>query len=700
MLRRGRTGSGFATGTTLALALGVALTGCESGQAVSVESVVAPQEEWWNINGNQSSTRYSELTQLNASNFNNLQVAWEWHGDEDAGVDLGGSVNARSLPIYARGRLITTSGPKRTVVSLDPATGETIWTFQEPETPRWEYSMRNNHGKGVAYAEIDGRGVVFISTPGFFLHALDAETGQPLEGWGEAVPVPGFPASGSVDLLADLIEGWGPWENAELEYDAYQGIPLELGYITTSSPPLVVNGTVIVGNSAEQGYNQTRQENIPGDILAYDARTGAFKWKFHVIPRPGEFGHETWENDAWSWTGDVSSWAPLSADPERGIVYIPTNGATMDFYGGFRPGDNLFSTSLIALDVETGERVWHYQLVHHDIWNYDTPTAPVLMDVTVNGQVIPGVFQATKQAYLYAFNRETGEPIWPIEERPAPQSQVPGEHLAPTQPHPTWPAPYDLQGRTEDHLIDYTPEIRQLALERAQANNSFAPLFNPPTHRGAPGGDNPARICPGDTGGVNITGPAAADPTTGVMFITSHSGCGSALLIPAIERDHDQQTGSTVVDWARGGGGGGGGGGQNPESIDGLSIWKGPVGRISAIDMNTGEYLWVIPNGEAPQAQQDVIRNHPLLQGVEGVPVNNGRNGHSAMLVTPNFLLATGMLADNTPSLFAIDKRTGERVGQVATPALGAYGIMTYMHEGKQYVVLPVVGGYTALALP
>src|SRR5688572_25916785 len=316
-------------------------------------------DEWTNINGDASSTRYSTLRQITPQNFGNLQVAWEWEAAEDAGLDLGGEVNARSLPIYVDGRLITTSGPKRTVVALNPATGETLWTYQEPETGRWAYSMRANHGKGVAYAEIDGRGVVFISTPGFFLHAIDAATGQHLENWGEAIPIPGFPRSGTVDLLADVIEDWGAWHAAGRPWDPAAGVPLTLGYITASSPPIVVNGTVIVGNSAEQGYHQTRIENIPGDILAYDARTGAFKWKFHVIPRPGEFGHDTWENDAWAWTGDVSSWAPLSADPERGIVYIPTNGATMDFYGGFRPGDNLFSTSLIALDIETGVRRWH-----------------------------------------------------------------------------------------------------------------------------------------------------------------------------------------------------------------------------------------------------------------------------------------------------------------------------------------------------
>ena len=225
-----------------------------------------------------------------------------------------------------------------------------------------------------------------------------------------------------------------------------------------------MNDVVVEGNSAEQGYLQTRIENVPGDILAYDARTGDLKWKFNVIPRPGEFGHETWENDAWEWTGDVSSWAPMSADPELGLVYIVTNGVTIDYYGGHSPGDNLFSTSIIALDVETGEWAWHYQMVHHDIWNYDTSTAPILMDVNVDGREIKGIFQATKQAFLYALDRETGEPIWPIEERPVPPSQVPGEQLSPTQPFPTRPAPFDRQGRTEEHLIDYSPEIYQRAL--------------------------------------------------------------------------------------------------------------------------------------------------------------------------------------------------------------------------------------------
>lgn len=655
--------------------------------------------DWPAITGGDAATRYSAVDQITASNFNTLKVAWEWNGEAGPDVEIG-DINGRSLPIYVDGMLITTSGPRRTVVSLDPATGKTLWTFQEPSTPRLEYSMRSNHGKGVAYARINGRGVVFLTTAGFFLHALDAQTGKPLEGWGGAIPVPGFPKSGSVDLLKDLIADWDPWLQSKLPYDPAQGLPLELGYITTSSPPIVVNDVLVVGNSAEQGYNQTRIENVPGDILAYEAKTGKFMWKFHVIPRPGELGHETWENDAWKWTGDVSSWAPMSADPERGIVYIPTNPPTMDYYGGFRPGDNLFSTSVIALDVKTGKRVWHHQLVKHDIWNYDTPTAPILMDVNVNGRRIPGLFQITKQSWVYSYNRHTGEPIWPIVEKPALQSKVPGEKLATTQPHVTKPAPYDLQGRTEEHLIDYTPEVRKLALARAKERDLLAPLFAPPTHRGNAEGKGPANICPGGGGGANITGPPAADPASGVIFIASMSGCSPTLLAPAKERDNEKMTGKTVSPWATSRQGSPR---PKPDPADPLAgipdLFKGPLGRITAIDMNTGEHLWMVPNGDMAAEQQEAFRNNPLLKGVN-VDTNWGRRGTAAMAATPTLLFAAGTTADNNSHLFAIDKRTGKRVGQVPTPRLGQYGLMTYMHEGKQYVVLPRNGGYTTLALP
>jgi quinoprotein glucose dehydrogenase len=713
--------------------------------------------QWRYLGGDTGHTRYSPLNQITPTNFETLTEAWRFAPPRD----VVGVMTARATPSYVNGKLLSVAGPDRHVVSIDPVSGKMLWNFVEPQTFRSKYSMRDSYGKGVAYHEIDGRPVVYMSTPGFFLFALDANTGRPLEKWGRPVGLKSFPQTGVVDLTEDLIRDWEPWTRLKRRYDPNEGIPLELGYITSSSPPIVVNDTVIVGNSAEQGYHQTRQENVPGDILAYDARTGAFKWKFHVLPRPGEFGHNTWESDAWMTTGDISSWAPLSADQERGIVYIPTNAATQDMYGGFRPGDNLFADSVIALDVKTGKRLWHFQMIHHDVWNYDTPTAPILMDVTVGGRRIPGVFQATKQAILYSFNRVTGEPIWGFQERAVPPSRVPGEKLARTQPFPIKPAPYEFLGRSEEHVIDYTPEIRKLALERAKSTGQLVPPFNPPTHRGDTVNPGPGRFCPGETGGSNITHPPAADPTTGVIYIPSHSGCGARQVIPGSELDCFGQTGKTVTAWvpqgagctpasveaaieqyptaakaagavaggrsggrgpagggdepgggrgrggagrgdAAGGRGGAGRGGAQaaPDPLAGLPLFKGPAGRISAIDLNTGEYLWVIPNGDAPEPQQNAIRNHPMLKGVANVNPNLGRAALGPMMVTATMLLAPGQTADGTDYLFAIDKKTGQRLGKLATDGPVRYGMMTYMHQGRQYIVVQIAGGLQAFALP
>jgi len=628
--------------------------------------------EWHYLGGDAAHTRYTPADQIDADNFEDLEEAWVWDGASF------NAASGRSTPSYIDGILYTVAGPRRHVVAIDPDAGETIWSYREPNTTRHEYSMRKDYGKGVAYAEVDGRGVIYIVSPGFFLTALDAKTGEPLEGFGKPVPIDGFPKTGVVDLIADLGH----------EYDPYEGIPLERGYITSSSPPIVVNGVVVVGNSAEQGYNQSRIENIPGDILGYDAKTGEFLWKFNVLPGPGEFGHETWENDAWKWTGDISSWAPLSADPERGLVYIPTNGATVDFYGGFRPGDNLFSTSLIALDVKTGERKWHYQLVHHDIWNYDTPTAPVLMDVSMDGETVPIVAQVTKQSFVYTFNRETGEPIWPIEERPVPASKVPGEKLSETQPFPTKPAPFDIQGLTEDDLIDFTPELRARTLEILD-DFEIGPLFQPPLHRDNDMGKKGSLWCPGDIGGVNIDGPAAADPSTGILYVTSRKHCTTRIIAPGSERDAiiDAPTGSTIADYAVLSGFG-------VRGPDGLNIFKPPYSRITAIDMNTGEHLWWAPVGETP----DEVTNHPALQGMD-IP-NTGYGLRVAqMVVTPNLLIYAGNVGDGTPTLFAVDKMTGETVSKVEVPEDSNYGIMSYVHNGRQYIMLQTGSKLTSMAL-
>jgi glucose dehydrogenase len=610
-----------------------------------------PHGEWRYWGADAWSTRYSPLDQIDASNFDRLQVAWVWRGD-----NFGPTPDniLRATPTYINGRLYTVAGARRTVAAIDPGTGETLWTFREPHTKRFERSMRQNYGKGVAYDEIDGRGVIYLVTPAFFLHALDAETGERVRTFG---------ADGTVDLLADL--GY--------PYDPDFGITDSLSIITSSSPPIVVNGVVIVGNSHEQGYYQTRRENVPGHILAYDARTGRHLWKFNVIPQPGEFGHETWEDDAWKWTGNVSSWAPLSADLERGIVYIPTDPPTNDYYGGHRPGSTLFSSSLLALDAKTGRRVWHFQTVHHDIWNYDNPHAPQLVNVRINGRQTPIVVQTTKQSFAYVFNRETGEPIWPIEERAVPQSDVPGEKTAPTQPFPTRPAAYEQQGITVDDLIDYTPELRQRAVEHA-SQFRLGPLFNPPLHRDNAEGKRAAIHCPGANGGTNIPGGAAVDPETGILYVASTKACSAPVLVPGRERDPESN-----MDLVTNGPGGVGG-------VEGLPLLKPPYGRITAIDLNTGDILWWIPNGDTP----DNVKNHPLLQGVE-IP-RTGKGTHATKLVTKT-LLMYGEGRGGAPLFHAVDKRTGAELATVALPAPSNAAPMTYLHEGKQYIVIAVGSG-------
>jgi glucose dehydrogenase len=654
-------------------------TDTDTDMAVASGSIKPPPGTeggaWGYLGGDAAHTRYSPADEINLENFKDLEESWVWDGASF------GAASGRSTPSYINGKLYTVAGPRRYVVALDPATGELLWSFGEPKTPRYEYSMRADYGKGVAYAEVDGRGVIYISSPAFFLAALDAETGQPLENWGRPVGVEGFPETGMVDMLTDLL--------ADLPYshDAYEGMDLKDGYITTSSPPIVVNGVVIVGNSHEQGYYQSRVENVPGDILGYDARTGEFLWKFHVIPRPGEFGHETWENDAWKYTGDISSWAPMAADEERGIVYIPTNGVTIDYYGGFHPGDNLYGTSLIALDAKTGERVWHYQLVKHDIWNYDTSTAPVLMDVTIDGEEVPIVVQTTKQNFAYTFNRVTGEPIWPINDTPVPVSDVPGEKLAATQPFPTKPAAYGMQGLTYDDLVDYTPAMRESAIE-ALKDHKIGPLFNPPLHQDNDQGFRAAYWCPGDGGGTNIDGPSVADPETGILYVSTHAACSSRIVVSGEERDPNIEapTGATFSDFAS----------LRSDQVrhpDGIPMFKPPYSHITAIDMNTGEHLWQLPIGETP----DRVANHPDLQDMDIPTTGTGRN--AAMSVTKTVFMYTSQAGDGTPMLFFVDKVTGEPMGSVEIPNAVNYGMSTYIHEGKQYVMLQTGSKLTAMAL-
>ena len=662
--------------------------------------------EWHYLGGDAGHTRSNpHLTQITADNFEDLEVAWAWRGDNFGG---GIEFTMRATPTYAGGRLFTVAGQRRQVVSIDPATGETLWTFREPETMRYLRSPRTDFGKGVAYAEVDGRGVVFITSPAFFLWALDAETGRPLEEWGAATGVPAFAGyqSGVVDLIPDLVADMARWQDYVAgggAYDPDHGIPQEIGMVTSSSPPIVVNGVVVVLIGHEPSYDQTRIENVPGDIMGFDARTGRFLWKFHVIPRPGELGHETWENDAWRFSGDMSTWAPASADPELGLVYLVTNASTVQSYAGHRPGHNLFGGSVLALDVRTGERRWHYQIHHSDQWNYDIPTAPILLDVTVDGRPIKALIQNTKQGLVFALNRETGEPIWPIVERPVMQTQVPGNYTAPTQPYPTRPEPLDpivVNGITEEFVLDWTPDLKAQAtavLSEFEVGGLYVPPL-PYPH------DNPYRNVVGCMGGLNIYHPPIADPTTGIMYASHSRSCSApGFMVPtngvdeprglpgrSTEADwrgrerHTPTTGVTVAAWAPGGP-------REPlPLVEGLPVYEPLYQALAAYDMNTGEKLWDIPIGRTPER----ITEHPLLQGVD-VPETGGTANSIQMVVGDLLLQTTEDLRGDTevnengmPVLHARDKRTGQVLASLELPVPGQYGMMTFEHEGRQYIVV------------
>ena len=686
--------------------------------------------EWRYLGGDAGHTRSSPLDQISGDNFADLEVAWTWRSD-NFGPNL--DYFSRSTPIYVDGILYTVATPRRQVVAIEPATGETIWTFREPETVRHLRSPRQAYGKGVAYGEVNGRGVIYVTSPAFFLWALDAKTGRPLEDWGTSVPLTGFSDTGAIDLIPPLVSDWGRWQDRGGSYDADYGIPRELGMVTSSAPPIVVNGVVVVLVGHEPSYGQTRIENVPGDIMGFDAATGAFLWKFHVIPRPGEVGHDTWHNDAWQWSGDMSSWAPASADPELGLVYIVTNASTVQTYAGHRPGDNLFGGSVLALDVQTGERRWHFQIHRSDQWNYDLPTPPMLMDVTVDGQRIPALIQNTKQGLIFAFNRETGEPIWPIEDRPVIQTEVPGNYTSPTQPYPTRPEPVDpivLNGLTEEFVVDYTPELKEKALE-ILSQYRVGGLYVPPLPENH---DNAFFNNVGCLGGGNvIPHPPVADPSTGFMYASHRRNCFTLpFLAPTDGVDEDDPnyavpgaggatpnstptTGTTVAAWLPGGF-------RRPSdtqsslvsvtglpTIDGVRLYKPMDNQLSAFQMNTGERVWSLPVGETA----DVITNNPHLRGVE-VP-NAGGAGFSIQMVMGDLLVQTRALSEGTRQivpdapleLHGRDKLTGEILGSVELPAPGQYGMMTYMHQGKQYIVVQIgsvqtdfPGSLVALALP
>ena len=627
----------------------------------------AKNGEWSTYGADLGSTRYSPLDQINRTNFSNLEVAWRFKTD-----NLGPrpEFNLESTPLMVKGVLYAAAGTRRSVVAVDAGSGELLWKFSYNEGKRGEAAPRQLSGRGLAYWT-DGRSerIIYV-TPGYQMIALDAKIGR---------PVPGFGKDGMVDL----------------KLDDDQKMDLITGEIGLHAAPVVAGNTIIVGAAHLPGSVPKSRRNEKGYVRAFDARTGKRLWIFHTIPLADEYGNETWENNSWTYTGNTGVWGQISVDEELGLVYLPVEMPTGDYYGGHRPGNNLFGSSIVALDLKTGQRKWHYQFIHHDIWDWDTPCAPILVDVTVDGRPIKAVAQPTKQGFIYVFDRATGRPIWPIEERAVPKGDVPGEWYSATQPFPTKPPAFERQGVSIDDLIDFTPELRAEAVKLASLYK-LGPIFTPPVASKWEG-PRAMLMLPSTTGGANWQG-GSYDPDTGIMYIFSNTGITDIGLVnnPQLSdmnfiRGTAPNPNAPPPSSTAGGGGGEGGG--PALNIQGLPLVKPPYGRITAIDLNKGEMVWQIAHGETP----DNIRNHPALKGLK-IP-RTGRQGRIGTLVTKTLLIAGEGGFFTTPSgqrgamLRAYDKANGQEVGSVYMPAPQTGSPMTYMLNGKQHIIVSIGGG-------
>jgi quinoprotein glucose dehydrogenase len=626
----------------------------------------APNGEWRTYGGDLGNTRYAPLDQINKDNFNKLEVAWRFKTDA-----LGPSpeYNYESTPLMVNGVVYCTAGSRRAVVALDAATGELLWMHSEREGARGESAPRKLSGRGLAYWS-DGRydsRIIYV-TPGYQMVALDAKTGH---------PVLTFGTNGSVDLKMDDDQVMDP-------------IKGEIGLHAT---PVVAKNIVIVGAAHLPGGVPKSRQNEKGYVRGFDVRTGKRLWIFHTIPQLGEFGNDTWEKESWVYTGNAGVWAQVSVDEDLNLVYLPVELPTGDYYGGHRPGNGLFGESIVAVDLNTGVRKWHYQLVHHGIWDMDIPCAPILANVTVNGQTIKALAQPTKQGWVYTFDRETGKPIWPIEERPVAKGDVPGEWYSPTQPFPTKPPAFDRQGVSLDDLIDFTPELKAEGQKLSSLYN-VGPLFTPPAAAKWPAPLG-TLLLPSVTGGANWQG-GSFDPESRILYIYSVTSISGLGLVPSNGNRSDMAyiagVATDPVKPAPLGRAANGEGGQTP-TVEGLPLVKPPYGRITAIDMNKGEIVWQVAHGETP----DSVRNHPALRGIT-IP-RTGRAGRIGTLVTKTLVIAGEggffTLPDGRRGamLRAYDKTTGADAGAVYMPAPQTGSPMTYMLGGKQYIVLAISGG-------
>lgn len=630
--------------------------GCVVSASNGFAQYGAPSGEWHTWGGDPGFTRYSSLDQIHAGNASDLRVAWRWQA-----LALGDrpDINMKSTPLMVDGVLYVPSGEHQ-VVALNPATGEEIWRFTPPSHDAPQRGLYLGSRSLAVWQDRD-KTRIFHNTLDGRLLSIDAETGQADPGFGDA---------GVIDLRAGLYPDGSDADS-----------------VGSSSPAAVVGDVVVV--QVVGRITAANTAATPGHIRAYDVRTGQLRWRFNTIPQPGEPGHDSWQSDAWSYTGNAGVWSMMSVDPETGYIYLPVEAASNDFYGGHRPGNNLFAQSLVCLNGETGELVWYYQLTHHGLWDYDPPSAPILGDINVNGRSIKTVTQLTKQGLSFVFNRETGEPIWPIEELPVPQSEVPGEQSSPTQPFPSRPPPYLSLGFHEEDLIDFTPALREQALEIA-SQYVTGPLYTPPTPV-REGGTQGTWVNPGYQGGSNWNG-GAFDPETGVMYVPLRK----APMVASLDEPD-----TTETDWRY----------LRGQSIfiqgpQGLPIMRPPWSLVTATDMNRGEHIWSTNIGPAPQ----FVQSHPALQGLDldfesmGYPMIRPSPLLTSELL---FLAEAGHLSGDPggPMFRAYDKQSGDVVAAITLPSKATGAPMTYLYEGHQYIVIAVATAehpaeLVALALP
>ena len=680
-----------------ALAAGLMATAAGiSGQSGPTKAAPGTKTgEWPAYGADLAHTKYSPLDQINADNFSKLEIAWRFKTDN---LGTRPEYKLEGTPLMVGGVLYATAGTRRSVVALDAGTGELLWVHGEHEGERGAAAPRQLSGRGLAYWTDGKEERILYVTPGYRLIALDARTG---------VPVATFGKNGAVDLKLDID----------------QNIELVAGEIGLQSAPVVARDVVIIGAAFREGMTAKSYKNNKGYVRGFDVRTGKRLWIFHTIPIKGEVGYETWLNGSADYTGNTGVWTQISIDQELGLVYLPVETPSSDFYGGHRPGNNLFAESLVCVDLKTGRRKWHYQMVHHPLWDHDLSSAPLLADITVGGRVIKAVALPSKQCFLYVFDRVTGQPVWPIEERPAEKGDVPGEWYSPTQPFPTRPPAYCRNGVSVDDLIEFTPELRAEAL-KAVSKYKLGPVYTPPVISKLEGPLATLTLATA-SGGTNWPG-GSYDPETRTVYVYACNSCLMPIgLIPPPSKEISDiryvlGTAGQPFRISTGPGENAGadaprpastpqagrGGGSFGLNVQGLPLIKPPYGTISAISLDRGEIVWQVPHGETP----DVIRNHPALKGLE-IP-RTGQPGYGiGTLVTKTLVIAGDSQVTTTPThprgamLRAYDKATGKEVGAVYMPAPQSGSPMTYMLNGQQHIVVAISGGpysgeYLAFKLP